>query len=233
MLGISIEGWRKINRFLPSVVKMQNLGDKMHKAAGVLTSKTVDELYLGLVSHWTQPEKVVLGAKEPLTALTDLNRKPALDDQVEMMMALDSISYLPDDILVKVDRASMGVSLESRIPFLNHELLELAWKIPLKYKLRDGKSKWCLRQVLYKYVPKDLIERPKMGFGMPIGEWLRGPLRDWAEELLEEDRLRQEGFFDPYIIRTMWHEHLNQSRNWQYHLWDVLMFQLWYEKHHK
>lgn len=224
--------WNKLlcplQPLLPSALRMANIGDKLHKGASVLASTSIDELYLGLVSHWN-PEEVVLGASEPATFLS--GNAPRLDglDNVQRMMALDSISYLPDDILVKVDRAAMGVSLEGRVPFLDHRVVEFAWQIPQNLKLKDGVGKWILRQVLYKYVPKELVERPKMGFGVPIDSWLRGPLREWAEELLNESRLRQEGFFDPKPIRTKWAEHLSGQRNWQYHLWDVLMFQSWLE----
>lgn len=224
--------WNKllspIQPILPSSLRMANVGDKLHKGASVLFSKSIDDLYLGLVSHWN-PEEIVLGAAEPATFLR--GNAPRLDglDSVQRMMALDSISYLPDDILVKVDRAAMGVSLEGRVPFLDHRVVEFAWQIPQSLKLKDGVGKWILRQVLYKYVPKELIERPKMGFGVPIDSWLRGPLREWAEELLDEKRLRQEGFFDPKPIRAKWAEHLSGQRNWQYHLWDVLMFQSWLE----
>lgn len=211
------------------LVSMSRLGDKLHKGAGLLGSRTVADLYRGMVSHWTDPASVVLGASEPGTVLAgaapDL---PGLGD-VERMMALDMLSYLPDDILTKVDRAAMGVSLETRVPMLDHRVVEFAWALPLRYKLRDGVTKWPVRQVLYRHVPRELIDRPKMGFGVPIDHWLRGPLREWAETLLAEPRLRAEGYFKPEPIRRKWAEHLSGQRNWQHHLWDVLMFQAWLE----
>lgn len=219
-----------VQRLLPGSLRQANLGDKLHKAAGVLTSADVDALYLGLVSHWDDPASVVIGGSEPPTLLT--SNAPQLTglDDIQRMMALDSLTYLPDDILVKVDRASMGVSLESRVPFLDHRVVEFAWSLPQSMKLRNGLGKWVLRQVLYRHVPKELVERPKMGFGVPIAEWLRGPLRDWAENLLDESRLQREGFFHPAPIRKKWIEHLSGERNWQYHLWNVLMFQAWLEE---
>ena len=178
------------------------------------------------MTQW-EPQDLVIGAREPLTSLRgDPLHLDGLDD-VQRMMALDAVTYLPDDILCKVDRAAMAVSLETRVPFLDPRVVEFAWRIPAAMKLRAGVGKWILRQVLYRYVPKELIERPKMGFGVPLDSWLRGPLRDWAEALLDEGRLRAEGYFRPAQIRKKWAEHLSGKRNWQHHLWDVLMFQAW------
>jgi asparagine synthase (glutamine-hydrolysing) len=221
---------KPLQAVLPKGTGAVQWGDKLHKGAGLLASRSSAELYRGMVSHWTDPASLVLGGTEPATVLTDNSLQPLVDGEIERMMALDMLTYLPDDILTKVDRAAMGVSLETRVPFLDHRVVELAWRLPLKYKLRDGTGKWVLWQVLYKYVPKELIERPKMGFGVPIDSWLRGPLRDWAEDLLNESRLRQEGYFNPAPVRLKWQEHLSGKRNWQYHLWNVLMFQAWVEE---
>jgi asparagine synthase (glutamine-hydrolysing) len=207
-----------------------NIGDKLHKGAAVIGAKTTAELYYLLVSTWPQPTNLVLGSTEPPTVLTDTHLQPQTDHFFQQMMALDLLTFLPDDILTKVDRAAMGVSLETRIPFLDHRVVEFAWQLPLSMKIRHGQGKWILRQVLYKYVPKELIERPKMGFGVPIDSWLRGPLRDWAEALLDESRLRQEGYFHPALIRQKWEEHLSGRRNWMACLWNILMFQAWSEE---
>ena len=225
---------RPIHAVLPSKYALANLGDKLHKGASVLPSETVDALYLALVSHWQNPASVVINGTEPATVLTDKDAPDyanlATLSEVERMMALDMLTYLPDDILTKVDRAAMGVALESRVPLLDHRVVEFACRLPQEYKLRDGQTKWALRQVLYRHVPKALIERPKVGFAVPIGQWLRTGLRDWAETLLAEDRLRQEGFFNPAPIRQKWAAHLSGKQNWQHHLWDVLMFQSWLEQ---
>lgn len=229
--ALSPETWSTLAGWLPSPRFKQRFGDKLHKGAGVLGSTSIDGLYHGLVSHWHDPAQLVVGGHEPPTLLTA--GRPELDglEAVERMMALDLLTYLPDDILTKVDRAAMAVSLESRVPMLDHRVVEFAWRLPQSLKQRDGVGKWVLRQVLYRHVPQALIDRPKMGFGVPIDTWLRGPLRDWAEALLDESRLRREGYFRPEQIRQKWLEHLDGSRNWAYHLWDVLMFQSWQESH--
>lgn len=215
-------GW-----LLPESARMASAGDKLHKGADVMTSDSVKSLYHNLVSHWRNPASVVIDGLEPPTLMTGNSPKLSGLNAIERMMALDIMSYLPDDILVKIDRAAMGVSLESRVPFLDHRVVEFAWHLPLDYKLRDGQTKWILRQVLYRHVPKDLIERSKMGFGIPLDDWLRGPLRDWCEALLDESRLKREGYFNPLPIRQKWAEHISGQRNWAYPLWDVLMFQAW------
>ena len=197
------------------------------KLADVLKEGSGDSYYHRLVSHWKDPAAVVLGGVEPHTLFDTPERLPKLPGLRERMMYLDSLTYLPDDILTKVDRASMAVSLEARVPMLDHRVVEFSWKVPTSLKYRDGKGKWLLREVLYRYVPREIMERPKMGFGIPIEHWLHGPLREWAEELLDEKRLLEEGFFDPVPIRKMWHEHATGKRRWHHCLWSVLMFQAW------
>ena len=231
---VSPSSWDRVGSVLKSItprrVRGMIAGDKLHKNAGVLASRSISEVYGGLVSHWTNPEAVVIGGAEPATQLTgnapDLN---GLSD-VERMMVLDLLTYVPDDILVKVDRAAMGVSLETRVPFLDPRIIEFAWRMPFEYKLRDGQSKWPLRQILFKHVPRKLIERPKQGFAVPIGSWLRGPLREWAENLLDERRLRDEGYFRPESIRQAWSQFQAGRASREHHLWDVLMFQAWLEQ---
>jgi asparagine synthase (glutamine-hydrolysing) len=219
--------FRRFGPALPARLRQRTPGDRLHKLADVLTMRSPEELYLGLVSAWKSPNALVLGGEEYPTAIRDRAQWAALPDFAQRMMFLDLITYLPDDILAKVDRASMGVSLEARVPLLDHRVVEFAATLPLHLKIRHGEGKWLLRQVLYRYVPPALIERPKMGFGVPIDAWLRGPLRAWADDLLADDRLRREGFLDPVPIREKWRAHLGGGRNWQYYLWNVLQFQAW------
>lgn len=228
--ALSPKSWDRLVASIPGAKRFSHIGDKLHKGAGVMACRAVDELYLGLVSHQHNPSDWVIDGMEPATLLT--SNKPELTGlgAIESMMALDMVTYLPDDILVKVDRAAMGVSLETRVPFLDHRIVEFAWSLPLSMKLRDGQSKWPLRQVLYRHVPRELIDRPKMGFGIPLHDWLRGPLRDWAESLLDEARLAREGYFRPAPIRKLWSEHLSGKRNWAYLLWNVIVFQAWLEE---
>jgi asparagine synthase (glutamine-hydrolysing) len=210
--------------FIPLRRRLAAPGDFLHKGARLLDAESGMTLYRGLVSHW-EPAELVL--REPESSSAFDARMLSLRDLTETMMALDAVTYLPDDILVKVDRAAMAVGLETRVPMLDHRVFEFAWKLPMHYKVRGGAGKWILREVLRRYVPRELIDRPKMGFAVPIDSWLRGPLRGWAEDLLDEAKLRREGYFDPTPIRRKWAEHLSGRRNWQYYLWDVLMFQAW------
>jgi asparagine synthase (glutamine-hydrolysing) len=203
------------------------LGDKLHKLAEVIAAPGLESLYLTLMSHWKQPEQIVIGGHDLQTSISDTAGWPQVSDFTHRMMHLDMETYLPGDILTKVDRAAMGVSLEGRIPLLDTNLIEFAWTVPYSMKVRQGRGKWLMRETLYRHVPKHLIDRPKRGFGVPMEHWLRGELRDWAEDLLSESRLRREGYFHPAPIRQKWQEHLRGTRNWHFYLWDILMFQAW------
>jgi asparagine synthase (glutamine-hydrolysing) len=215
---------------LPRRLHISMAGHKVHKLANVIDAPTVDEMHRRLLSQWPDPAEFFrAGPEAGLWADGELSRA-GQDDFVYRMMLHDQVGYLPDDILVKVDRAAMGVSLETRVPMLDHELVRFAWRVPLSMKLRDGQSKWLLRQVLYKHVPRELIERPKQGFEIPLDAWLRGPLRDWAEGLLDERKLTEDGYFRADRVRLRWQEHLSGRRNWQYGLWPILMFQAWKER---
>lgn len=198
-------------------------GDKIHKLASVIGSRTENDLYDKLLSHWDGQSSPVLTTEKAIQYSYKGNSFE------EKMMLCDALTYLPDDILVKVDRASMAVSLETRVPFLDHEVAEFGRRLPLDFKINNGKGKVILREILYRYVPKQLIERPKMGFGVPIEHWLRSDLKDWAAALLDEKKISEQGLLDYSKIKEKWEEHLSGKRNWQYLLWDVLMFQDWYE----
>jgi asparagine synthase (glutamine-hydrolysing) len=205
-------------------------GDKAHKLGMRLRGvDSIDDLYVSLVSEWPQPEAMVIGGSLPPNLLDDRAHWPDLADPVARMMALDGLTYLPGDILTKVDRAAMAVSLETRAPFLDRDLVEFAWSLPMHMKIRDGQGKWLLRQLLDRYVPHRLIDRPKVGFAIPLDAWLRGPLREWAETLLAEDRLQREGFFHPAPVRAAWRRHLTGEASLGTRLWSVLMFQAWLE----
>jgi asparagine synthase (glutamine-hydrolysing) len=206
------------------------VGDKLYKLAEVLKVESWEEFDLRLASRWKQPEQLVLGSREPVTAFTDRGAKPPLSNICARMMFIDAITYLPDNILTKVDRASMGVSLEARVPILDHRVVEFAARIPMSMKIRGDQGKWLLRQVLYKHVPEQIVERPKKGFGVPIDSWLRKGLRGWAEDLLEEGRLKRQGILNSGLVRKYWAEHSSGERNWAACLWAVLMFQSWWEE---
>lgn len=229
--AVSPGGWnaalKAAGRLVPRGPRERLSGDRLHKGAVLLGARSFTEFYRdGFAAHW-HPE-VVLGAGDPRGPGDDADE---LDDfsVIERMTLRDASTYLPDDILVKVDRAAMSVGLETRVPLLDRRVVEFALRLPPGYKVRDGQGKWLLRQVLYRYVPSGLVDRPKMGFGVPVGRWLRGPLKDWAEGLLEPGRLRREGYFDPALVTLRWREHLSGDRNWQFPLWRVLMFQAWLE----
>ncbi|KTE19243.1 asparagine synthetase B [Sphingopyxis sp. H050] len=222
--GTAIDSLMKM---APEKLRKLAVGDRLLKLADVLDVDQADDFYRSLISHSKNPERLVPGAREPETLLTAADPEWADRDFRDRMMYLDMRTYLPDDILVKVDRASMAVSLESRVPLLDHRVVEFALALPLEYKLREGASKWPLRQLLYRHVPREIMERPKMGFGVPIDHWLQGPLRGWADDLLSEDRLKREGFFDVDEVRRLWSETRSGRRRWHYHVWDILMFQAW------
>lgn len=226
MKSIPPEVWDRACSLLPAHIRPPQAGDKIHKAAEVLMLEDL-ALYRRFVSHWSEPERVALGGREFKGELWNDRLTTLFPNPIERMQYLDLVTYLPDDILTKVDRATMAVSLEARVPLLDHRVVEFAWSMPLELKARNGQGKWMLRQVLDRYVPRELIDRPKMGFGVPIGAWLKDPLRDWAESLLDETRLRSAGLVDAKAVRTVWHEHLAGKRNWQYLLWDVLMLEAW------
>ncbi len=212
---------------LPASMALRMPGTKVQKVAQVLPAADLHQTYMTLASHTDDPCRLVLGATEPPTVLTDRRSWPVLDDAVERMMYLDTMTYLPDDILTKVDRATMASSLEGRMPFLDPDVAALAWRLPPDLKVRSGTGKWLLRRLLHRYVPPALVERPKAGFGIPLGDWLRGPLRPWAEDLLDARRLRADGYLAPGVVRRLWAEHLSGRHDRQYAVWDVLMFQAW------
>ena len=221
--------FRRAGPLLPPRLRVRYPGMKVDKIARVLSSSGLEDMYRRLTSHFSDPEALVVGAREPTTLIADRGSWPGLTDPVARMMYLDLVTYLPDDILVKLDRASMGVSLEARVPMLDHRVVEFAWRLPLGMKVRAGEGKWLLRHVLFRHVPRHLVDRPKAGFGLPIGDWLRGPLREWAEALLDRRRIADEGFLDHATVQSLWEAHVAGRRDRADQLWDLLMFQSWLE----
>ena len=230
ILIIPTHFWDTMSKIFFLNTKFPGFSNKLQKSALALEAKSIYELYLRLTSNWQSDELIVKEMRAPKRPnLADIERIDSLSD-AEKMMLWDKQSYLIDDVLVKVDRATMACSLESRVPLLDHRIVEFAATLPLDLKLRDGRGKWVLRQLLYKYIPKDLVERPKQGFSLPISEWLRGPLKDWADALLDSSRIEAEGYLEPKIVSKKWQEHLAGKRDWSVQIWSVLMFQLWLEK---
>lgn len=221
----------RITSLLPVRYRIDTPGDRIAKLADAIAAATPESMYLGFVSHWNHPAMLVTGSREPATLVTDSRQQQLFDRFTHTMMALDLATYLPHDILTKVDRASMRVALETRIPMLDHRVVEFAWKLPLEMKVKNRQGKRILRDILYRYVPPELVERPKTGFAIPLDSWLRGPLRDWAESLLDRRKLREHGLLNPELIRNAWQAHLSGRQNRQHEIWDVLMFQQWKENY--
>ena len=226
--GICGKALSAVLRHLPTCFGLSEFDRRWRNFAERIASNDPDAMYRQMLSHWHEPDTIVLGGREPKGILWDPAIRSAVPDFLDRMQFLDTVTYLPDDILTKVDRASMSVALEARVPLLDHRVVEFAWQMPQHMKLREGQTKWALRQILYRRVPRELIERPKMGFGVPFDQWLRGPLRSWAEYLLGETRLKQQSLFNPEPIRARWQAHLNGT-NWGYPLWNALMAQAWIE----
>jgi asparagine synthase (glutamine-hydrolysing) len=219
-----------INHYFGSIAFIPLAGWQVSRLAGLIRSSSIENVYLNLISDWINPDSILLRGVEPKTILSQHFNGIEVPDQKERLMAMDVVTYLPDEILCKVDRASMAVGLESRTPFLDPDLAKFAWTLPSDMKTKNGTGKWILREVLYRYLPKEMVDRPKKGFSVPIGQWLRGPLKEWAEELLNENRLHNEGFFNARIIRELWLDHLGGATHCSNRLWNILMFQAWLER---
>lgn len=213
-----------------SRVGLNRFNEIINKSAGIIDARDINELYRRIISHTDSPCDFVLNSKDVYKSMNNENLEINNISSIEKMMLRDFGGYLVDDILVKVDRAAMANSLETRVPFLDHNVIEFAWTLPIDWKIRDGETKWPLKNVLYKYVPKKLVDRPKMGFGVPFGEWLRGPLRGWVEEMLNNDNIAEQGYFDPIRVKKMWNDHLTGVSDNKYMLWNILMFQSWLYK---
>lgn len=222
-------GWETIARAVPPKRRPQRVGERAMKLAAFLREADADGIYRRQHTQWPYPQRIVPGGREKRGLAFDATLASDMPDFLSRMQLLDALTYLPDDIMTKVDRASMAVSLEAREPLLDHRLVEFSWRLPRHMKVRDGVDKWLLRRILHRYVPRTLLERPKMGFSIPIGRWLRGPLREWADSLLGADRLR--GYFDPSPIRETWEAFLAGRNALQEPLWGILMFEAWRERY--
>jgi asparagine synthase (glutamine-hydrolysing) len=216
-----------LGSMLPQRLRINHAGEKMARVARVLAASGPEALYSDIVSKWEDPAALVIDGWEPPTPVNTPCDAFKVLSVGHLMMALDTATYLPDDVLVKVDRAAMATSLETRVPLLDHRVIELAWSMPLTMKISGGISKRVLRSLLYRHVPRELIERPKQGFAVPLDRWLREGLRDWAESLLDPSLLSQQGYLRSALVRERWNEHLSGKRDWQNCLWNVLMFQAW------
>jgi asparagine synthase (glutamine-hydrolysing) len=226
--AVPVAAWDRVWSLAGGAVAVNRPGDKAHKLAMRMREvESLDDLYCSLVSEWQGHRMVKDLDREPPSVLDDALPSALDGDPVGRMMAQDMRSYLPDDILCKVDRAAMGVSLETRAPFLDPAVLSVSARLPAQMKIRDRQGKWALRQILYRHVPRELIERPKSGFGIPIGEWLRGPLKSWAEDLLSPEALTRDGLIEPAPVTAAWAEHLSGRRDWTCRLWIILMLQAW------
>jgi asparagine synthase (glutamine-hydrolysing) len=229
LTAVPPDRWTSLLSTLPSRLPMPQIGDKLHTIATILKLGSADAVYRRLVSH-CEPALFMSQAGEPPGIGYDKSLAKEFPELLERMQLLDLVTYLPDDILTKVDRASMAVALEVRVPLLDHRVVEFSWRLPRAAKVRHDTSKWLLRQILYRRVPAALVERPKSGFAVPLGEWLRGPLRDWAEAMLNERRLREAGLLNHSMVGRIWKEHHEGRRNWQDMLWNVLMLECWRQR---
>ena len=212
---------------LPSPVRRIITEGRIEKLSDVLNASDAAALYRRILSLWPNPSALVPGTTEARGRLWEQGLTAGLDPMIEAPQFIDTLTYLPDDILTKVDRASMAFGLEARVPLIDYRVVELSWRLPMAMKVRDGRGKWILRQILDRYVPKHLIDRPKMGFGVPLGDWLRGPLREWAEDLLSESSLTQQGLLNTALVRRTWSEHLTGRQERADQLWAILMLQAW------
>lgn len=229
MSGVSPAGWDGLSNLIPKNRRPRHMGEKIHKLAAIFAMDDPRDQHRILTSHWNNPEDIVIGGNAMPSNWDDIQCM-GINDAMSIMQLIDAAGYLPDDILTKVDRASMGVSLEARVPLLDHRVAEFSWGLSPEQKFRNGKGKWLLRRVLERHVPNHLTDRPKAGFDVPINDWLRGPLRHWAEEMLGETRLNGQGYLASAPIRRLWQDHLSGKLNGGTRLWAVLMFQSWLQE---